>query len=510
MKNDKISPQARFPLKRSTLKRTFAGFIVGSLMFLGAGSPAQASFDFEQGQQQTKHHAPASGPSAEPANQIASAKLTEVKVPGTTMLGSAAVNLHTAGYTEKEYFASGEARRYDNTDSKSLETANLVDDGWAYNTRVIVRTPKNSKDFNGDLVIEWANVTIGQDAEFVFNEANETLLREGYAVAIASPQRVGVEHLKMWSPKRYKNLSVDVNGCGADSKSLCVGDPTAHDIFTQIANGVKKDTGRNGALAGLKVKNVIATGQSQSAIKLTGYYNQIQPIENFFDGFVYWDRATQLRSDVEAKAISVNSDALADGYPAVKTAENTRAWDVAGSTHGSYYGAQYIDKQFKRDKSLKNAAGKLISFTEWVSPSCAILPAFSKVDSGLVVGAAFHATTKWLNDGTPAPATKQFSRDSTGKTMRGPDGRVKGGIELAQFAVPTSHNATKNGNAFPCSVSGFHLDYSDAALKAKYGTHMNYVGQIKQVMGDARRAGYVLPADERNAVRDAERSRVAR
>lgn len=506
MKSDGKAPQSEPQLGHRKLKTMLTGLMVGSLLCLGAGVPAQASPELEQGHQQAKHQP--HKPTPKPSDKAPAANLTEVKLNGTKMLGAAAVNLRAAGYQEKEFFASGKARRYSN--NGPLATSTLIDDGWGYNTRVIVRTPKNAKDFNGDLVVEWANVTIGQDAEFVFNEANETLLREGYAVAIASPQRVGVEHLKKWSPERYKNLNVDVNGCGADSKSLCTGDPTAHDIFTQIANGLKKDTGRKGALSGLKVKNVLATGQSQSAIKLTAYYNQIQPIDNFFDGFVYWDRATQLRDDVKAKAISVNSDALADNYPAAKTSANTRAWDVSGSTHGSYHGAQYIDKQFKRDKSLKNAAGKTISFTEWVNPSCEILPAFSKVDSGLVVGAAFDATSKWLKKGIPAPASKQFERDATGKALRGPDGRIKGGIELAQFSVPTSQNVTTNGSGFPCSISGYHLDYSDAALKAKYGTHKNYVSQVKQVMGDARKAGYVLPADERNAVRDAERSGVAR
>ena len=63
----------------------------------------------------------------------------------------------------------------------------------------MVRYPKPNK-FNGTVAVEWTNVTIGVDFEFATAEAGEYLLREGYAVAIVSAQRVGVERLKTWSP----------------------------------------------------------------------------------------------------------------------------------------------------------------------------------------------------------------------------------------------------------------------------------------------------------------------
>ncbi|WP_376703059.1 alpha/beta hydrolase domain-containing protein [Mesorhizobium sp. ISC25] len=60
-------------------------------------------------------------------------------------------------------------------------------------------------------MVEWANVTAGQDIDFAFAESWEYLLREGYAVAVVSAQNVGVDRLKTWSPERYGTLSVAVN-----------------------------------------------------------------------------------------------------------------------------------------------------------------------------------------------------------------------------------------------------------------------------------------------------------
>ena len=105
--------------------------------------------------------------------------------------GAAAVDLAAAGYTETEYYASGTANRYDGT-SAVTPTATVLDSGHPYTTRVVVSTPSPEK-FNGTLVVEWNNVTIGVDGEFVFAESNEYLLREGYAVAAVSAQRADPE-----------------------------------------------------------------------------------------------------------------------------------------------------------------------------------------------------------------------------------------------------------------------------------------------------------------------------
>ena len=291
---------------------------------------------------------------------VPAATLTEINVPGTSPMSATAVDLAAAGYTAREFYAEGLANRYTGATANTFTTATVLDSGNPYRTRVMVRYPAPDK-FNGTLAVEWTNVTIGVDFEFATAEASEYLLREGYAVAIVSAQRVGVERLKTWSPQRYPGLSVDVNKCGAGGTSLCPGDPLSYDIFAQITQALMDNVGGADApMPGLQVKDAIAIGQSQSAGRLAIYYNTIQPLHNVFDGIAFWDRSGQLRADLTVPAISVNSEGLGGSFggAAWTTSEYTRKWDVAGSTHASLYGAEYIEAISARDLAITQFDGR--------------------------------------------------------------------------------------------------------------------------------------------------------
>ena len=458
----------------------------------------------------------ADGSEAKTAPGSPSAVLTEVKVPGTTPMSATAVDLAAAGYTAREFYAEGKANRYAGVGAGSLQTATVLDGGWAYRTRVMVRTPAQKK-FNGTLVVEWTNVTVGGDFEFASAEASTYLLREGYAVAVVSAQRVGVERLKTWSPTRYAGLSVDVNACaaagttGTAGTSLCTDDPLSFDIFTQISQALKRNAGGSSApMPGLVVEDVIAIGQSQSARRLQSYYNGIQPLSGVINGFVYWDLSNQLRSDLKVPAISGQSEALALIVGPWTTSEFTRRWDVAGSTHASLYASQYIDAMVARDQSIVGPSGP-ISFTQWIEPTCTTLPPFTTVDVGLVFSNAIDSVRRWIRTGAPAAPSINFERDASGVLVRDADGKVKGGIRLAQFTAPTAdQKAAPNGTKFPCSISGWHRDYAPSELKALYGDHAKYVAQVTHAMIQAAAAGYILPVDAVAAIRDAENSDVAK
>lgn len=446
------------------------------------------------------------------------AVLTEVDVPGTTPMSAAAIDLSEYGYTETEYYATGDAVRYRGAVDGSLETAEPVEGTTPYETRVLVRVPEES-NFNGTLLVEWTNVTLGQDADFTFSEANESLLRDGYAYAVVSAQAVGVQRLTTWSPERYGQLTVDGDNTDPDAGGNleecfmgapeCVHDPLSWDVMSQVSQALKNNAGDDAPLAGLTIENVIATGQSQSAARLTTYYNTIQPLANLFDGFVMWDRAGELRSDLEVPAISVNSESLTPPVSDEPSSTFTRDWDVAGASHGSQVAADYMDAMFLRDESNVGPAGPL-TFTAIVEPTCDVLPPFSTVPAGLVVAGAIDAVRNWISTGTEAPASIYFTRDDTGAVVRGADGRIEGGVRLAEFAAPIAEIRANNGAAFPCSISGHHRDLSAEELTARYGTHEDYVRQVRAATEVAESGGYLLAADADATVTAAEQSTVAR
>lgn len=461
-------------------------------------------------------HASTSGTPVAPL-PVPAAKLTEIKVPGTTPMAAAAIDLAAAGYTEREFYADGKANRYRGVLPGTVTTGQIIDGDWPYRTRVLVRAPKAEK-FNGFLVVEWANVTAGQDVDFAFAESYKYLLREGYAVAVVSAQRVGVDRLKTWNPERYGTLSVEaditdpqgggkIDDCG--SSIACPGDPLSWDIFTQVSKALKDNAGDAAPMPGLAVKHVIALGESQSAMRLTWYYNAIQPLYKFFDGFVYLDLAGQLRSDVNTPAISVTTHATADLFPATTTSEYTRVWGVVGASHSSLYAAKYVDTLVLRDKSLPGKDGPL-SFTQVLEQQqCKLLPLFSTVDTGLVLNAALESVHQWVLTGKSAAPTLAFERNASGAVVRDANGNAQGGVHLSQFAVPTAE-LSPNGESIFCQLGGYHRDFTQDELKKRYGSHQVYVAQVRSAMKSVVDQGYVLPLDAEEAVRVAEASDVAR
>lgn len=438
------------------------------------------------------------------ASAVSKATLSKVKVAGTVPFGAAAISLAKYGYTETEYFATGKAKRYRGAGNASLETATVIDGNHSYKTRVLVRKPAASK-FNGTLIVEWTNVTIGVDADFVFAEAGEQFLRQGYAYAVVSAQKGGIDALKTWSPKRYGTLSDTVSDVDpADDSSVDAmnhRDALSWDIFSGVAAALKNNKAAGSPLAGLKIKAMIATGQSQSASRLTGYYNTIQPISRLFDGFVFWDRATNaLRSDVTAPGISINSEGLElyFAHPFAENGANTRTWDIAGSTHGSKYAAAYVDAMFQRDKGIRGLSGTPMTFTDWIVPSCESAPVFSTVPNGQVIAAGMSAVVAKVLKGTVMPDNIRFQRDDNGDIVRDENGQALGGLHLSALDAPTATlNAFNPASpaAFPCNVSGSRVELTRAELISRYGTTAEYVQQVTDIDRALQNAGYLLKAD---------------
>ena len=174
----------------------------------------------------------------------------------------------------------------------------------------------------------------------------------------------------------------------------------------------------------------------------------------------------------------------------------------------SFYAANYVDKLVLREQSVPSPKGPL-SFTQMMEQqNCKLTPLFSKVDTGLVLNAAIHSVREWTETGKPAAPTLKFQRDAKNAVIRDADGKVMGGVRLAQFSVPTAYT-TLNGEAPGCVLSGHHRDFSKAELKTRYANHQTYVSQVKTAMEEVRKNGYLLPFDEEAAVLEAEKSDVA-
>jgi len=129
---------------------------------------------------------------------VPAARFAPISVPGSRVFGASPEDLGAAGYVEHEYYVSGTANRYAFDDL--MRNADVIDGGHPYKTRMIVRRPADPARFNGTVVVEWYNVTLGQDIDFNWATSHDYLMRNGYAYVSVSAQRVGVERLKTLEP----------------------------------------------------------------------------------------------------------------------------------------------------------------------------------------------------------------------------------------------------------------------------------------------------------------------
>lgn len=100
-----------------------------------------------------------------------------------------------ARLSDRGIFLSGTATSY------KLPGGATVDGKWdaaadstaPYTSRIVVIRPTDPAKFNGTLLVEWFNVTAGQDTPADWMVAHREMLRRGYAYVGVSAQKVGVE-----------------------------------------------------------------------------------------------------------------------------------------------------------------------------------------------------------------------------------------------------------------------------------------------------------------------------
>ena len=128
-------------------------------------------------------------------------------------------------------------------------------------------------------------------------QSHQEFIRDGFAWVGVSAQTTGVNALKNWDSARYGSLQES-------------SDDVSWDVFTKAGQVVRAES--SAIFGGLNADRVLATGQSQSALRLVTYTNAIQPLANAFDGIMIHSRsngAVGLRSgDSTPSPASIRTD----------------------------------------------------------------------------------------------------------------------------------------------------------------------------------------------------------
>jgi hypothetical protein len=406
-------------------------------------------------------------------------------------------SMEKAGYVEEEYFLEGDATRYYSEDDLTNDGLWSLEKGSSspYKTRILVRKPLVSSDFNGTVVLEWINVSSGYD---IGMGDPPGLYANGFVYVLVSAQPVSVagyernpQGLIAWDGERYGSLNIPDEG-------------VSYDIFTQAAKSVGPDRAAyiNGKdpLAGLAVKKLIGIGGSQSGSRITAYINGVQPLEGVFDALIPYLNAgsasdfldeiahpaqgqvgrpvtfSKIRGDQPTKVFVLNSEAESVYYSIVRQSDSDtfRSWEIAGASHAPTRTMQVLAQKTDRDgltDSINTYRASRSSDVNWL----------------YTLDAAILHLHKWITDGTPPPEGKQLETDlSIRDYRRDENGNALGGVRLPEVEVPVARYGLQ-------ALGGVTTPFNEAKLRALYPTHEDYVTKVTAAAKAAEAAGYILP-----------------
>lgn len=420
-------------------------------------------------------------------------------VPGKPNLILGAYDPSSLGYRADEYFITGTAASYD-----PVAQADYV-------TRIVALTPER---FNGTVLVEWLNVSGGIDAPAVWLMAHREIARSGFGYVAVSAQRVGVEggnnlmgismSLKDMDPQRYSALSHP-------------GDAFAFDIFTQVGRLV-----RDGGIAGLDaVEHVVAVGESQSAMYLSTYVNDVDPGAAVFDGFLVHSRfgiaaplngarpldapsPAPFRDDLRVPVLTVltETDVLDGHLPGYHQArrpdsDRLRVWEIPGTAHADNYtirvgfvddGTASVDVLAAAFAPTDELMGQKLSYFINFAPQ-----------HHYVLQAALTGLHTWVASGEPAPQAEPLALTGDGPPVLLTDenGQARGGVRTPWVDVPTAWTSGSAPDECPMSfLFGSGKPFDAATLARLYpGGRAEYLDRFTTSLDAAIGAGFVPAAD---------------
>jgi hypothetical protein len=434
---------------------------------------------------------------------------------GAPFIAATSFDLAQVGYQQEEFFISGTATAYTSATTLTSDGSWSVTPGStaAYKTRILVYRPVKPKKFKGTVVVEWLNVSGGVDAAPDWITAHTELIRSGFAWMGVSAQFVGVEGgtsivglgaagLKTVDPARYGSLAHP-------------GDSFSYDIFSQAAQAIRQPAGAS-PLGNLKVKRILAVGESQSAFRLVTYVNAIDPLVQLYDGFLIHSRGasgaalsqapqppinlptpTFIRSDVRVPVLTfqTETDLVTLGYFSDRQpdAERFRLWEVAGTAHADTY-TLVVGNTDLGDSPT--AAELVVTATPLPGFNCG-----APINSGpqhWVLKAALFALNRWVQRGKAPPQAPRLDvvAGSPPAINRDAFGNAVGGIRTPYVDVPTAtlSGLGQTGSVF-CFLFGTTTPFDDATLASLYPSHNAYVAAVKKATNSAVRAGFLRQRD---------------
>lgn len=441
--------------------------------------------------------------------------------PGKPALLLGAFDIADVGYDAEEFFISGTASSYTSATGPGPDGRCTVtpSDTADFTTRIVVLTPIDRTRFNGTVLVEWLNVSGGIDAPAVWMMAHREMLRGGYGYVAVSAQRVGVEgganlmgidmSLKTQDAQRYSPLHHP-------------GDAYAYDIFSKAGRLVRDVLGE------LAVHEVVALGESQSALFLTTYVNAVDPLTQVYDGFLVYSRfgpaapldgsaildtledpaaqTVRFRPDLRVPLMTIITETdlfggRRPGYHRARQPDTAqlRVWEIAGTAHADNYTIQVAP--------IDTGSAALADIVAAYAPTDMLMG--QRLDHCInfapqhhyVLQAALSHLRDWVRTRRPPPSAEPVELGEVGALLDA-HGIAIGGVRTPWVDVPIARTSGDGGDGGTMSsIFGSGELFDAATLHRLYpGGLADYLEHFTTALDSTIRAGFILAADREEIV----------
>jgi hypothetical protein len=411
-------------------------------------------------------------------------------------------------YLVEEFLLEGTARAYTPVAGSTIG----IDGRWSvepaatatYRTRMYVVRPGDPTRFNGVVIVNWQNVTAGFDIGI----PNAHDLAHGYAWVGVTAQQVAVEGqpsqgpgapvspgLAAWDPDRYGTLHHP-------------GDQYSYDIFTQAARTLAFDRPLDGVdpLGGLQPRLLMATGESQSSMRLGSYINMVDDAERLFDAYfltLHWGLCPYPPNQQLFESFAPIGNGLSAGSAAIHDQGRVpilvlnsesetlscfpvrqpdtatyRFWEMAGTAH---MGGDIVRKM--REAMARDGIATAMQ-----------LDAVNDIDWGYVRNAGLKHLVAWADGGPPPPSFPPITVEH-GAIVTDEIGNATGGIRPPDLAAPTAVHSGTNDCGIPAALTGRSTPLTSEQLSALYLDTNAYLNAWNDAVDAARIQGLILESD---------------
>ena len=358
-------------------------------------------------------------------------------------------------YVTEEYFVSGTA-------------ANAP-----YQTRIVVRRPKDPKAFSGTVVAE-AQHAGGRS--LIFEWSRVSVLTHKHLFVEIVHATANVNTLKMFNADRYGSLSI-ANG-------------QANEIIAQVGRVVKA---KAGPFAAYDVRRITLMGTSASSntvrTYLAAHHDQRMPDgKPIYDGFLL----TSTLGNTPLPIVDV---------PMIQMPTQTEV--VTYATQGNKYRRPDSDEVGNRFR-LYEVAGmphnNARDRPEFQTDPCT-LPV-TDFNAGAFTALGLQHLIAWIADGRTPPHAPPIEVDGSTDGDNSPlamdaYGNAKGGVRNVWVDVPVAtYGVMGKGKAQAqdrlCQLAGTEVALTDATLKTLYRNKADYEAKVARRLNDLVKDGWFL------------------